>query len=111
MCVWGGGGGIQRKPYQMTQHATLRRPMRWSYAFVALLHPFYIKSEVQLVYVQLDVKIQRKGTAMLQLAIMNYRLIMLDYEFQVRRRRRPKGFGSVHVYPQTDGYNLGTMTK
>ena len=31
--------------------ATLLRPRRWSYAFVALLYPFYIKSEVQLIYI------------------------------------------------------------
>ena len=34
--------------------ATLLRPRRWSYAFVALLYPFCIKSEVQLIYVQLS---------------------------------------------------------
>ena len=31
--------------------ATLLRPMRWSYALVGLLYLFYIKSEVQLIYV------------------------------------------------------------
>ena len=50
---------------------------------------------------------------MLQLAIMNHRLInMLDD----RRPRQeggggPKGPGSVYDYPQTDGYNVSTMTK
>ena len=44
--------------------ATLLRPRRWSYAFLALLYPLYIKSE----------------------AIMNHRLIiMLDDEVQTRR--------------------------
>ena len=28
--------------------ATLLRPWRWSYAFVALLFPFYIESEIQI---------------------------------------------------------------
>ena len=39
--------------------ATLLRPKRWSYAFVALLYPFYvyIKSEGQLIYVQLNVNV------------------------------------------------------
>ena len=32
--------------------ATLLRPRRWSYAFVELKYPFYIKSKVQLIYVQ-----------------------------------------------------------
>ena len=85
--------------------ATLLQHMRWSYAFVALLHPSYIKSEIQLIYVQLNV-------AMLQLAIMNHILIMLDN----RRSRQdrvggPKGPGLVHDYRQTDGYNVGTMTN
>ena len=67
---------------------TLLRPRRWSLLFVALLDPFYIKSEVQLIYVlnQLNVKDRRAQFAMLQLAIMNHILIMLDDEVQVRRR-------------------------
>ena len=49
---------------------------------------------------------------MLQLAIMNHILIMLDG----RRPRQDrvggsKGPGAVHDYPQTDGYNVGTMTN
>ena len=52
----------------------LLRPRRWSYAFVALLYPFYIKSEVQLIYVQLNTNDRRAQVAMLQLAIMNHRL-------------------------------------
>ena len=84
--------------------ATLLRPSKWSYAFVAFLHPFYIKPEVQLVYVQLNVNIQRKWTAMLQLAIMNHRFIILDYEVKQDGGGRPKGSGSVHGYPQTKGY-------
>ena len=39
--------------------ATLPRPRRWSYAFVAIMIPFYIKSTVVLVYVQLNVNFQR----------------------------------------------------
>ena len=39
--------------------ATLPRPRRWSYVFVAILIPFYIKSPVKLVYVQLNVNFQR----------------------------------------------------
>ena len=34
--------------------ATLLRPRRWSYTFAELLYPFYIKSEGQLSYVQLN---------------------------------------------------------
>ena len=37
----------------------LSRPRRWSYAFVTILIPFYIKSTVELVYVQLNVNFQR----------------------------------------------------
>ena len=85
--------------------ATLLRPRRWSYAFDALLYPFYIKSEVHLIYVPLNVNDRRDQVAMLQLAIMN-----LDD----RRSRQdgvggPKGPGSVDDYPQTDGYNVDTM--
>ena len=79
--------------------ATLLRPRRWSYAFDALLYPFYTKSEVHLIYVQLNVNDRRDQVAMLQLAIMN-----LDN----RRSRQdgvggPKGPGSIDDYPQTDG--------
>ena len=38
--------------------ATLPRPRRWSYGFVAILILFYIKSTVELVYVHLDVNFQ-----------------------------------------------------
>ena len=85
--------------------ATLLRPRRWSYAFDALLYPFYIKSEVHLIYVLLNVKDRRDQVAMPQLAIMN-----LD-----DRRSRQDGVGgpigpwSVNDYLQTDGYNVGTM--
>ena len=68
--------------------ANLLQPRRWSYAFVALLNPFYIKSENQLVYVQLNVSIQRKWIAMLKLAIMSHIHIMLDGEAQSKRRWR-----------------------
>ena len=84
--------------------ATLLRPRRWSYVFDALLDPFYIKSEVNLIYVPLNVNDRRDQVAILQLAIMN-----LDD----RRSRQdgvggPKGPGSVDEYPQTDGYIVGT---
>ena len=91
--------------------ATLLRPRRWSYAFVALLYPFYIKSEV-LIYFQLNVNDRRAQVAMLQLAIMNHRHIMLD-----NWRSRQDGVGgtkgpwSVYDYSQTDGYNMGTMAN
>ena len=87
------------------------RPRRWSYAFVALLYPFYIKSEV-LIYFQLNVNDRRAQVAMLQLAIMNQRHIMLD-DWRSRQVgvKGPKCPGSVHDHPQTDGYNMGTMTN
>ena len=49
---------------------------------------------------------------MFQLAIMNHRHVMLDG----RRSRQdgvggPKDPGSAHDYPQTDGYNVVTMTN
>ena len=66
------------------------RPSRWSYAFVALLYPFYIKSEFQLIYVQLNVNDKRDHVAMLQLTIMKHILIMFDNEVQARR--------SIHDY-------------
>ena len=47
--------------------ATLLRTWRWSYAFVALLYPFFIKSEVQLIYFQLNFNDRRAQFAMLQL--------------------------------------------
>ena len=72
--------------------ATLLRPRRLSYAFVALLYPFYIKSEVQLIYVQLNANVRRAQVAMLQLAIMSHIRFMLDNEVRARRRRRPKRF-------------------
>ena len=80
--------------------------LRFCCAFVFFLY----NTEVQLIYVQLNVNDRRAQVAMLQLAIMNHRLIMLDD----RRSRQdgvegPKGPGSVHGYPQTDGYNVGTM--
>ena len=61
--------------------ATLLRPRRWSYAFVALLYHFEIKYEVQLIHVQVNVK---DRLTVLQLAIM------LDNEVQARGRRRTK---------------------
>ena len=57
--------------------ATLLRPRRWSYAFVALLYPFYIKSEV-LIYFQLNVNDRGAQVVMHKLAVMNHRYIMLD---------------------------------
>ena len=39
--------------------ATLPRPRQWSYAFIVILIPFYIKLTVELVYVQLNVNFQR----------------------------------------------------
>ena len=92
--------------------ATKLRPRRWCYAFAPLLYPFYIKYEVQLIYVKLNVNDRRAQVAMLQLAIMNHRLNKLA----VRRSRQdgvggPKSNGSVHDYPQSDGYNVGTMTN
>ena len=44
--------------------ATLSRPRRWSYALDALLNPFYIKSEVHLIYVPLKVNDRRDQIAM-----------------------------------------------
>ena len=62
--------------------ATLLRSRRWSYAFIALLYHliFYIKSEVQLIYFQLNVNNRRTEVPMLQLAIRSHRHItyMLD---------------------------------
>ena len=49
--------------------------------------------------------------AMLQLAIMNHRLFMLDDESQARQRREPNDSGSGHGYPQTEGLNLDTTTN
>ena len=43
----------------------------WSYAFVSLLYPFYIKSEVQKIYLQLNVNDRRTHVAILRLAILN----------------------------------------
>ena len=40
--------------------ATLQRHKRWSYALVEFVYSLYIKFEVQLAYVQLNVNIQRK---------------------------------------------------
>ena len=53
---------------------TLLQPWRRSYTFVALLYPFYIKSEV-LIYFQLNVNDRRAQVPMLQLAIMSHRHI------------------------------------
>ena len=63
-------------------------------------------------YVQSNANNRHAQVAMLQLAIMNNRLIMLDD----RRSRQdglvgPKGSRPVHDYLQTDGYNVGTMTN
>ena len=85
--------------------ATLLRPRRWSYAFDALLYPFFIKSEVHLIYAPLNVNGRRDQVAMLQLAIMN----MDDRRSRQDGVAGPKGPGSVDDYPQTDGYNVGTM--
>ena len=89
--------------------ATLLLHRRWSYAFVALLYPFYIKSEDQLIYV-LTVECQSSRYA----SAGNYepQTIMLDG----RRSRQdevggPKAPGPVHDYPQTDGYNVGAMAN
>ena len=88
---------------------TLMQPRRWSYAFVTLLYRLYIKSEV-LIYFQLNFNDRRAQVAMLQLAIMNHKHIMLD-DLRSRQEgvRGPKSPGSVHFYLQTDGYNMGTM--
>ena len=92
--------------------ATLLQSRRWSYALNTLLYPFYIKSEVQLIYVQLNVNDRHTQVAMLQLAIMNHRLIMLAImNSRQDRGWGPKGSGSVHGYPQTHSYNFGTMTN
>ena len=48
---------------------------------------------------------------MLQLAIMNHRLFMLDDEVQARQRRGSNDSGSGHGYPQTEGLNLDTTTN
>ena len=72
--------------------ATLLQPWPLGFAFVVLLYPFFIKTEVQLINVQLKVNDRRAQVAMLQLAIMNHILIMLDDEVQARRRRRAKWF-------------------
>ena len=73
--------------------------LRFRCAFVSILY------EIQLIYVQLNV-------AMLQLAIMNHIRIMLDNRMSRQDRvGGPKGPGSVHDYPQTDGYNVGTKTN
>ena len=85
--------------------ATLLRPRRWSYAFDALLYPFYIKSEVHLIYVPLNVNDRRDQVAMLQLAIMN----LDDWRSRQDGVGGPKCPGSVDGYPQTDGYNVGTL--
>ena len=75
--------------------------------FAAILYPFYIKSEVQLIYVQMNANDRHTQAAMLQ-----HRLIRLDDP-----RSRQDGVGesksprSVHDYSQTDGYNVGTMTN
>ena len=69
--------------------ATLLRPRRWSYSFVALLYPFYIKSEIQLIYVQLNVKDRVLKSLCFN---MNRRLIVLDDKLQVRRGQRAKSF-------------------
>ena len=77
-----------------------------------LLYPFYIKSDFRLINVQLNANDRRIKVAMLQLAIVNHRHIMLDD--QCCRQDGvggPKGPGSVYDYPQTDGYNVGTMTN
>ena len=94
--------------------ATLLRSRRWSYAFIAILYHFYIKSKVQLIYFQLNVNDRRTQVPMLQLAIMSHRHItyMLDdWRFRQDRVGGPKGPGSVLDCPQTDGYTLGTMTN
>ena len=50
--------------------------LRFRCAFVSFLY----KSEFQLIYVQLNVNYRRAQFAMFELAIMNYRLVMLDDE-------------------------------
>ena len=85
--------------------ATLLQPRRWSYAFDALLYPFYIRSEVHLIYVPLNVNDIRDQVAMLQLAIMNQD----DWRSRQDVDGGPKGPRSVYDYPKTDGYNVGTM--
>ena len=72
----------------------------------ALLYPFYIKSEVQLIYVQLNANDRRAQVAMLQLAIMNHRLCWMIGGPGNMESEGEKGPGSVHDYPQTDGYNV-----
>ena len=79
------------------------RPSRWSYAFVALLYPFYIKSEVQLIYVQLNVNDKRAHVAMLQLTIMKH-IYLLCWIMRSRR-------GGPSMITKAGGYNLGTMTN
>ena len=70
--------------------ATLLRHMRLSYAFVLLWYPFYIKSEVQLIYmyVQLNVNIQRKWITYLSRNASATDLLC----WMMRRRRRAKNF-------------------
>ena len=91
--------------------AILLRPRWRSYDFGALFYPVYIKSEVQPIYVQLNVNERRAQIAMLYLAIMNHILIMLDDEVQARQRRRAKRSWVRPWHRQTDGYNFGTMTN
>ena len=79
---------------------------------MALLYPFYIKFEVQLIYVQLNDNDRRAQVAMLQLAITNHRLVLLgDQRSKQDAVGWPKGPGFVRDYPHTDGYNVGSMTN
>ena len=82
--------------------ATLLRPKRWSYAFYALLYPFCIKSEVNWFTFSWLPTIDA-----LKSLYFSWPLWITDYN--VGWSSGPKGPGSFHDYPQTDGYNVDTM--
>ena len=63
--------------------AALLRPRRWSYAFFAILIPFFIKSTVELFYVQLNkMSILKDINRIAVVANVNHRLIISDDEGQ-----------------------------
>ena len=96
--------------------STLLWPRRWCYASVELLYLCYIKSEIQLIYVQLNVNIQKKWIGTLKSLCFSWPIWTTDLVCWMMKTRQgggkgQKGSGSVHAYPQTEDYNLGTMTN
>ena len=70
--------------------AALLRPWRWSYAFVALLYPFYIESEIPIRFYN---DLGASTALLLRSCGFCYDSCHFDQNFESKRYRRPVEWG------------------